>query len=222
MSMLLKQLIAHDVPTAAPGDSIDYIHSLFFATQLHQIPIVENEVYLGLIDAKEFQSIDGAPEEMDPLLYQHFRPAIPLSAHPFEALRVLYQYDLSILPVVSEQNEYVGALTKDGLIHYIIEHINIDVNGGIVVLEMEPRNYSLAQLARICESEQVLVLGVQTKTNLQSAKLEVTIKTNRVDLAAVVQAFERFDYTVLATYGDQKMEDDVVDRYNQLMHYLNI
>jgi acetoin utilization protein AcuB len=220
--MLLKQLIALDVPVAAPSDNIDYIHSLFFASQLHQIPIVENDMYLGLIDAKEFQSIDDAPEEMEPQLYQHFRPAIAISAHPFEALRLLHQYDLSILPVITEQNEYVGSLTKDGLLHYIVENINIDVNGGIVVLEMEPRNYSLAQMARICESEQVLVLGVQAKTNLQTAKLEVTIKTNRVDLAAVVQAFERFDYTVLGTYGDQKMEDDVVDRYNQFMHYLNI
>ena len=94
--------------------------------------------------------------------------------------------------------------------------------GGIIVLEMEPRNYSLAQIARICENEQVIILGVQAKTNQVTTKLEVTIKTNSTDLSAVVQAFERYEYTVVDTFGDAKIENNTSDRYRLLMNYINM
>lgn len=218
--MLLNQLISPDVPLAAPNDNIDYINSLFFASKLQQIPVVENGRYLGLIDIKEIQNHEEDPEEMNPHFYEGFRPAISINAHPFEALRVLHLHDLSVLPVILDDNEYAGSLTKDSLLNYLIDNISIDVNGGIIVLEMEPRNYSLSQIARICESEQVLILGAQVKTNVLTSKLEVTLKTNSTDLAAVIQSLERFEYTVLDTYGDQKLETDIVDRYKLLMNYI--
>jgi hypothetical protein len=80
----------------------------------------------------------------------------------------------------------------------------------------------LAQIARICENEQVIILGVQAKTNPSSSKLEVTIKTNSTDLSAVVQAFERYDYSVVDTFGDTKIENDTSDRYRLLMNYINM
>lgn len=218
--MLLNQLISSEVPIAAPSDNIDYINSLFFASKLQQIPVVENGHYLGLIDIKEIHEHEEDPEEMNAHYYESFRPAISINAHPFEAMRLLHMHDLSVLPVVMEENEYAGSVTKDGLIKYLIENISIDVNGGIIVLEMEPRNYSLSQIARICESEQVLILGAQVKTNLLTSKLEVTLKTNSTDLAAVIQSLERYEYTVLDTYGDQKLETDIVDRYKLLMNYI--
>jgi predicted transcriptional regulator len=220
--MLLHQLVSPDVPIASPTDTVDYISSLFFASQLQQIPVIDQSHYLGLIEAKDLNQLQQEPEELKLRLYEQFRPAISVNAHPFEALRVLHQFELSILPVINDDHEYAGSLTKDGLLKYLIEQINIDVNGGIVVLEMEPRNYSLAQIARICENEQVLILGAQAKTNPLTSKLELTIKTNSTDLSAVVQAFERYEYTVVDTYGDQKIENDTSDRYKLLMNYINM
>jgi acetoin utilization protein AcuB len=220
--MLLKQLISPDVPITTPTDTIDYIASLFFASELCQLPVIDKDKYLGLIDAKEIAELKNNPEELNPRLYENLRPAISTNAHPYEALRILHHHQIGILPVLNDENEYIGSLTKDGLLTYLIENINIDVNGGIIVLEMEPRNYSLAEIARICENEQVLILGAQAKTNNSTSKLEVTIKTNSTDLSAIVQAFERYQYTVLDTYGDQKIENDTSDRYKLLMNYINM
>lgn len=220
--MLLQQLISPDVPSGTPSDSIDYLSSLFFASQLQQIPVIDDGHYLGLMDAKDLPALQGEPDGLNDHPYENFRPAISINAHPFEALRIMHQHDLSILPVLNEEHEYAGSLTKESLIKYLIENMGIDVNGGIIVLEMEPRNYSLSQVARICENEQVLILGAHVKTNVLTAKLELTIKTNTTDLSAVVQALERFEYTVLDTYGDQKIESDIVDRYKLLMNYINM
>lgn len=220
--MLLYQLISPDVPVIAPTDTTDYMESLFFASKQQQLPVVEDNRYLGILDVKDlalFQEQEGVTIAN---YYERFKPAIQLSAHPFEALRLLHIHDLDILPVLNDTNEYVGSLCKNALLHYIIESVNIDVNGGILILEMDPRDYTLAQIARICENEQVLVLGVQAKVNKETDKLEVTIKTNSTDLSAVVQAFERYEYTVLDTFGDQSLDNDISDRYRLLMNYINM
>lgn len=220
--MLLQQLLSPDMPIGAPGDNIDYISSLFFASKLQQLPMVEDGLYLGLLEEKDLPALQDEPERLNDHPYENFRPAISIHAHPFEALRIMHQHGLSLLPVLNEEQEYSGSLTKEDLVKYLIENMGIDVTGGIIVLEMEPRNYSLSQVARICENEQVLILGAQVKTNVLTSKLELTIKTNTTDLSAVIQALERFEYTVLDTYGDQKIENDIVDRYKLLMNYINM
>lgn len=220
--MLLNKLISTDVPVIGGSDDIEYIRSLFFSSELRQLPVIESGHYMGLLEQDEIGDTENEIVELTPQLYEHFRPAISILAHPFEALRVLHEHDLSILPVLFEDGEYAGSLTREGLVDYLIEATGTDVSGGIIVLEMDPRDYSLAQIARICENEQVMVLGVHTLTNAATSKLEVTVKTNSLDLAAVVQALERFEYTVVDTYGDRKIENDIMDRYKLLMNYLNM
>lgn len=220
--MLLHKLISAEVPVISLSDDIEYIRSLFFSSGLRQLPVVEAGRYLGLLEQDEIGEHEDEVAELTPQLYEHFRPAISILAHPFEALRVLHEHELTVLPVLLEDGEYAGALSREALVDYLIEASGTDLAGGIIVLEMDPRDYSLAQIARICENEQVMVLGVYTITNPASSKLEVSIKTNSLDLAAVVQALERFEYTVVNTYGDRKIENDIMDRYKLLMNYLNM
>lgn len=220
--MLLNKLLSSEVPVISGSDDMEYIKSLFFASELKQLPVVESGRYLGLLELEEVQEHEDDPVEMNPHLYEHFRPAISILAHPFEAIRVLHQHELSVLPVLFEDGEYAGCVTKDTLLKYLIDSISTEVSGGIIVLEMDTRDYSLAQIARICENEQVMILGVHAVTNPGTAKLEVTIKTNSLDLAGVVQALERFEYTVMDTFGDRKIENDIMDRYKLLMNYLNM
>lgn len=220
--MLLNKLISAEVPVISLSDDLEYIRSLFFSSELRQLPVVDSGRYVGLLEQDELGEHEDEVVELTPQLYEHFRPAISILAHPFEALRVLHEHELTVLPVLFEDGEYAGSLTRDGLVAYLIEASGTDVAGGIIVLEMDPRDYSLAQIARICENEQVMVLGVYTLTNPATSKLEVSIKTNSMDLAAVVQALERFEYTVMNTYGDRKIENDIMDRYKLLMNYLNM
>ena len=123
---------------------------------------------------------------------------------------------------MDNQNTYLGSITRNDLLKYITENSGLDSPGGILVLEIEPRNYSLHEIARICESEDVIIISTQLFTNRDSGKIEVTIKTNRNDLAGVVQAFERYNYVVKEVFGEQNSHEDLLDRYKLLMNYINM
>jgi hypothetical protein len=52
--------------------------------------------------------------------------------------------------------------------------------------------------------------------------MEVSIKVNKIDIGAILQTFDRYGYYVKATFGDDEDTDDLKDRYDSLMNYLNI
>lgn len=220
--MLLTELLSPQIPVVAPGDTFDAARVLIKKNHVEHLPLVENGQYLGLVPLEDLKH----DHHIHPLLssgnFEQFKPAISTHAHPLEALKIIYLHDLSLLPVVHQAYDYAGVVTKDDLMQYLVDNMSIEISGGIIVLEVAPHSYSLSEIARICENEQVVIINAMVKTNVETAKLEVTIKTNRSDISAVIQSFERHNYTVLNFYGDKQMENDIVDRYKLLMNYINM
>jgi hypothetical protein len=127
-----------------------------------------------------------------------------------------------LLPVTDDQNKYLGCVTLETLTTWLAEHCGVDNPGGVIVLELNPLDYSLVQVARICESEDISILTTALYTNRATNKLELTIKTNRTNLELLAATYERYGYTVKELYGERSNRDDMMDRYNLLMAYLNM
>jgi predicted transcriptional regulator len=220
--MIIEQLISPVVPTLLPTDTGTKALVLMEENNLTQLPLVLENKYMALIQENDVLDLDNTDAQLSAADLLDYKPAVFASGHPFEALRVAHQQNLSIVPVINNENTYLGSITRDDLLKYIAENSGLDSPGGILVLEIEPRNYSLNEIARICESEDVIIISTQLFTNRVSGKIEVTIKTNRNDLSAVVQSFERHEYVVKEVFGEQSGNEDMMDRYKLLMNYINM
>lgn len=99
----------------------------------------------------------------------------------------------------------------------------MDQPGGIIVLELIERDYSLSQIAQIVESNNVKVLSMYISSPPESTKLEVTLKVNTGDLVSVIRTFERYNYE-LKTWvtNNDSMDNFYSERFDLLMKYLNI
>jgi hypothetical protein len=80
----------------------------------------------------------------------------------------------------------------------------------------------MSEIAQIVETNNRKILNSFVNTFNDSTKIEVTLKLNTVDIEAVIQTFARYDYQVKATYTIADLNDNLSDRYNSLMNYLNI
>lgn len=219
--MSMMRLISPLVPTLSPTDTGTRAMELMEDNRLAELPVVQDENYIALLQ-EDILLESGTPDHiLDDAAALTYKPAIIASAHPYEALRLMTQMDLDVLPVISFEQKYLGAVTKETMLKYISESNGYEAPGGIIVLEIEANNYSLYEIARICENEDVTILNSQVYTTPDGV-LEVTIKTNRTALEAVVSSFERHDYRVKEVYGDQKSMEDVMGKYNLLMNYLNM
>lgn len=220
--MIIEQLISPVVPTLIPTDTGDKALLLMDENSLDQLPLIQEDKYMALVQEDDLLDWDKQSSVLQGADFLNFRPAVLATGHPYEAIRLAHQQNLSIVPVVDSENTYLGAITRNDLLRYITEKSGLDNPGGIMVLEIDPRNYSLYEIARICESEEVLLISTQIFSNKITGKLEVTLKTNRTSLSAVVSALERHNYKVIEVFGDSKDSEGVIDRYNLLMNYINM
>ncbi|NNE30644.1 MAG: CBS domain-containing protein, partial [Saprospiraceae bacterium] len=94
--------------------------------------------------------------------------------------------------------------------------------GAVIVLEMSKRDYSLSELSRIVESEHAKILSSYITTNLDSERIDVTIKINRQEISRILASFERFEYQVKASFQEGDFYDSLRDRYDSLITYLNV
>jgi acetoin utilization protein AcuB len=220
--MVIEQLIS-PVPTLLPSDTGNKALHLMEESNLTQLPLVLEEEYMGLVqenDVLDWERPDSQLSGADFL--QQYRPAVFANGHPYDALRIAHQQNLSVVPVLDNDNKYVGSITRDDLLKYITENSGLDNPGGIIVLEIDPKNYSLYEIARICESEETIIISSQLYTNAATGKVEITLKTNRSHMEGVTAAFERHSYVVKEVYGERSEQDDTLDRYQQLMNYINM
>jgi len=219
--MITQELISTTLPTLSPDDTGERALSLMEENKVHQLPLVSDEHYVGLVQENDLLEWDTPESPLTAAAFLNYKPAVFSGSHPFDALRIAHDMQLSVVPVIDADNRYVGAITQDGLLKYIAENSGLDSPGGIIVLEVAPRNYTLYEIARICENEDVVIVNTQVHTN-PHGMLEVTIKMNRTDLDAVVASFERHEYNIKEVYGKQNNNDDTEGRYNLLMNYINM
>lgn len=219
--MSLVQLISTLVPTINPTDSGNRVLDIMEENHITQLPIIVDDKYVALLQENDILEWEHPESNISESNLLQFKPAIQAEAHPFEAFRLAHQMQLNVLPVINSENKYLGAITPASLVKYFTENSGIDSPGGIIILEILPRNYSMYQIARICENEDVQILTSQVQT-YENGVLEVTLKLNKTNLGAVISSFERHEYAVKAVYGDNTRYDDLMDNYRLLMNYLNM
>jgi hypothetical protein len=106
---------------------------------------------------------------------------------------------------------------------YSIDNMATKLPGGIIVLELNINDYSLAQIARIVEDNDAKIMGSYITFLAGSAQIEVILKINRIDATSILQSFRRYGYTIKASSQNADRNQDILrDNYDQFMMYLNV
>jgi CBS domain-containing protein len=215
------KLILHELPTLSLQDSGDRALLLMNEYKVFHLPLVDRDNYLALISEDDILDWDTPEMTLSHAEFVTFRPAVFEKSHPSEAVKIANQHVLSVLPVVDEHNHYVGSITEEKLFYFMSDNNGIKEQGAVIVLLIEPRNYSLSEIARICESNNITILATTLKT-IDKGFLEVTLKINANETQALEATFERFNYTIKELYTKDNREEYTQDNFDSLMRYLSI
>jgi hypothetical protein len=135
---------------------------------------------------------------------------------------VMADHKLTVIPVVNAQDDYLGLITLEELIQFYARSFSFSEPGGIIVLELQQPDYSLAEIARIVESENASVLSSFLTQDEVSKQMYVTIKTNQKDNQHLQATLERFGYTIKASFTEEGYFESLQDHYDAFLHYLNV
>ena len=220
--MHASALISYAIPPLKLSDSgekaIDWMNDF----HVRHLPVVEDGIFLGLLSEDEvlnFVAPESSVRDNKPEFIVKF---VNEEQHLYDVMKLVVDANLSVIPVLDGESKYKGIITVENLIKQLVDSGSITHPGGILVLEMNPRDYSMAEIARLVESENAAILSSFITSPYGKATIELTLKLNKEDLKHVVATLERFGYEIKSSFYESDYLDSLRERYVDFLSYLNV
>ena len=220
--MLAIDLITDEIPPLKVTDTVAKALSWMEEFRVSHLPIVDRREFLGLVSDTELLDINRPKEQLGKLKIPLIKASVTQKQHAFEALKLISGLNLSLLAVLDDNGKFTGSITSVNLMQRIAGMPFVHEPGGIIILELNTNDYSLVQIAQIVESNDAKILSSYITSNIDSTKIELTIKINTEDLSGILQTFFRYNYNVKASFHLGDYTRDLKNRFEEFIHYLNI
>jgi acetoin utilization protein AcuB len=220
--MTAVELISDIIVPLRTSDAVGTAFSLMAELKVSHLPVVNNLSYLALLSESDLEAGIKDKTPVGDVKLTLSRPMVSGNQHIYDVIRMMSEHKLSVLPVVDDDENYLGAVSLQSLTAGLAGMSAVFQPGTVVILEMSQNNYSLSQIAQIVESNDARVLSLYLSPQSDSTMLEVILKVNKTDVTNIISTFNRYDYIIKASYGEDTDPADLKDRYDSLMNYLNV
>lgn len=220
--MIAKELITGHLPPLKHTDTGELALRWMEEFKVSHLCVMKDENFVGVVSEVDIYD-RGDPAMALTEMFDHLpRPYVLEHVHIYEVLARIAGDKISVVPVLSETEEYLGCIEVSHLMQFIAETGSIKEQGGIIVLEMNRHDYSLSQISQIVEGNNAHILSSFISSHPDSTKIEVTLKINQIELDRILRTFERYDYVVKASFQKSSYDDDLQLRFESLMNFLNM
>jgi len=220
--MLVRNLIKDSVPPLKTSDTAarglqwmnEFRHSHF--------PVIGNNGFMGMVHQADLEKVENKEVPLLSLSIPFTRLFVNEYMHLLDAVKFASNNEFTLVPVLSETEQYLGCISIMEIIHALAESHSVQNPGGIVVLGIEKDKYNLSEISRIVEAEGAQVLSSSATVTTEPERIEVTLKVNRIDLTRILAGFFRNGFEVKASYHQSEFQQDIQTRFDEFMNYLKM
>lgn len=220
--MLTAELINHNIPQLILQDSIGKALQLIHDFKISHLPVVSEEKYLGLISEEDLLDAEDPKATIEVLQDNFITASIFEKEHFLNAVNFCIKIDTNVVPIINAETELTGVITVSELLKTLGNFSGANEIGGIIVLEMERSEFTISEISRIIESNDATILHLNTTVNPANGLLTVTLHLNKKEITTIIATFERYEYTVAYSYGNENTASNIESNYQHLMTYLDI
>lgn len=220
--MIAKELISIHIPSISKNDEGEKALLIMDENRVSHLAVVDNGEYHGLISDTEIYDLDDTfipIRKLKPIL---INPSVKQYDYIYDILGIFAENNITALPVLDDNNQYLGVIGQEQIVKALRKITNANEPGGVIIIGLNIRDYSMVQVSQIIESEGAKILSAYTSTQENSLKMDLVLKINKSDLSAVIASFDRFNYEIKASFHESSHEEDLQSRYDQFLKYLNI
>jgi predicted transcriptional regulator len=220
--MLTRELPSQTLPQLHLYDKVYQALQLMNDNHVTHLPIVEGEKYVGIISEDDLLQAENDHFTLNELQQSFANTSVRDDEHFLKAVQLAADNGLSIVPIVTEENELLGTVAYNDLLKLASEFMSLNEPGGLLVLEMESNQYSFQQISKLVESNDAQITQLNTTNDPESGMMQVTIRINKSEISDIVATFQRFDYNVKYFFGEELYVNELRNNYDNLMNYLKI
>ena len=220
--MIAADLIRNDIAPLHPEDKVYQAYELMDEYKVEHLPVLEGDVYIGMV--KENDLLDATNDQLSVKegSSKLLRNSIKFDQHLFDAISQISDFNLSMLPVMDDHDQYMGYIYPQDIVVAMGGMLSSKIPGAILVLDIHQNDFHLSQIAQIVEGHDAKIVASYLTSHPNSTNIELTLRINRTDLTAIIQTFQRYDYTIRATYHESLHTVDLKDRFDDFMKYLDM
>lgn len=203
-------------------DSLYKVLELFEEFQVSHLPVVsEKNKYLGLICQKDVFDVYDESKNVGENNHPFLRLSIFEHTHVFETIALFGNTKLSLLPVINNQEKYLGYILPIDVLEGLTQHTSIQEQGSLLVLKIYNRDYSLNEISRLLEADGFQIISLFLEYLQDENSTLVHLKLNKDSIGRAIRIFERFNYEIFFVDKNNQEDDHDVDTYQSLMKYLH-
>lgn len=218
--MIASEFLSTNIFPLKKNDSVEDAILLMHDWNVTCLPVVDAGVIIGYASLPELTRLN----KKDKLIHHLKQGVIQLGSsqiHLFEILKLFSEHALSTISIV-EQDNFVGIISKAELVE-AYKNSSLLQPGAIIQLQMSSRNYSLSEISRLIESNDVKIIHMYIKSlNDDEGHIEVSLKLNSNDIKNVLTTLERYQYQITGVFNASETDDNMKVRFDNLIKYLNI
>ncbi len=221
--MFVNEIIAHNIPCLEPEQTGEDGLRLMEEFMVRHLPVVKDDHVVGIVSEDMIYDYN-TDVPFSEYTFRGIPQSIHHDNHILEAVEMISRNHLTAIPVTDKEGKYLGVVSFQDVFQALSNEFALDEAGAILVLEINRLDYSLTEISRIVESEKGIILSsfVSHPLDADSNLVHVTLKINLQDIQFIKATLERYNYRVAATFTNVEYIDTLTERYDALMHYLNI
>lgn len=220
--MLTRELLSQTLPYLHLNDKVYQALQMMNDNHVTHLPIVEGDKYVGLISEDDLLQADNDNSELSTLEQSFATVAIKEEEHFLKAVQLAVENGLSVVPVISADNELTGTVVYNDLLRFSSDFMSLNEPGGLIVLEMNGNQYSFNEISKLVETNDAQITQLNTINDAETGLMQVTIRINKPEVSDIVATFQRYDYTVKYFFGEELYANELRSNYDNLMNYLKI
>lgn len=220
--MFAARLISDNVPPLKPTDSCGRALTWMDELRVNALPVLKGREFLGLIYKSDVKNPSVSMQTIETAGIRYHRVFVFENQHVYDLTKLASQHKLDLVPVLNNDQEYIGLVTVNDLVSYFAESKSVYTPGGIIILDLALSDYSMTHIAQVVESDGAHILSAGVSATPDPGRIELTLKIDKVDLSRILASFFRLDYHVIASFHQSEHSEDLKNRYESLMNYLNI
>ncbi len=219
--MFAIQFISNETFPLKKSDSAESALLFMNDWKVNELPVVEGGKVLGFV--RESLLLDKEDKKVEFFMDINAEIyCISEHMHVFEIINRMQQYQLNSLAVMSADKVFLGIICAKDISAKTYENSSLTQLGSILVLEVPAIHYSLAEISRICESNDAKIIHLMIESlKDENNTLHVSLKLNKEYLNFVMASLERYGYKIIFTNSPFDPNQSFDDRYNWLIKYLN-
>lgn len=193
--MFVRARMSKDIQSVSPKEPLSKVYALMKEKGFEGVPVLDGTKVVGVVTMWDILTrlaeIDHTEEYLRETIVGEVMTKQPITIHEDEiieeAAMLMHRYDISLLPVVNDDDRVVGVITQSDFFRIFMEVLGLERKGTRISLLLDEKVGELARVTDIIRAKGVNIISLVTFEPGRPYG-DIVIRVDTVESKSVVDA----------------------------------